>query len=70
MTTDERIKDIRENPDRHRHRTFDQLVSCSTENGAVNLAVFQAHETYAPHGTNGGTNCDVSSGPCSCGAWH
>ena len=22
------------------------------------------------YGTNGGTRCDVSSGPCSCGVWH
>lgn len=21
-------------------------------------------------GTNGGVRCNVSSGPCSCGAWH
>jgi hypothetical protein len=30
----------------------------------------EAHEEHASHGSNGGRRCDVSSGPCSCGAWH
>lgn len=27
-------------------------------------------EGHRDFGSNGGIHCDVSSGPCSCGAWH
>ncbi len=39
-------------------------------NGALNSRLAEAHEIHASLGRNGGQRCDVTSGPCSCGAWH
>lgn len=69
MTVDERILDIKAHPEQHQH-SFDGLVRCCMNDGAINTAIMQAHEDYAPQGVNGGRRCDVSRGPCSCGAWH
>lgn len=69
MTAEERIKDIKEHPDRHRH-DFGELQACCFVGGALDLSVMDAHERYASVGTNGGQTCDVTEGPCSCGAWH
>lgn len=68
-TFDERIADIKEHPERHRH-DFADLQRCCMDGGALNTALLQAHQDYAPVGTNGGVRCDVTSGPCSCGGWH
>lgn len=70
MTTEERIKHIKDHPDQHRHGDFQGIINCSMDNGAINMAIFDAHQQYASYGSNGGNRCDVSSGPCSCGAWH
>lgn len=67
--TEAKIKDIKEHPDRHRH-DFQRLQACCFVNGAIDMSVMDAHEKYVDMGTNGGTRCDVSSGPCACGAWH
>ena len=67
--TRERLKEIREHPEKHRH-DFSGLQACCLIDGALDTAVMEAHEVYASQGTNGGRRCDVSSGPCSCGAWH
>ena len=64
-----KIKDIKEHPEKHKH-DFGGLQSCCFIDGALDLMVMDAHETYASQGTNGGRRCDVRSGPCSCGAWH
>jgi hypothetical protein len=69
MTIEERMKDIREHPEKHRH-SFEGLTACCMNGGALNLSLQDAHERYAPLGRNGGWNCDVTKGPCSCGAWH
>ena len=69
MTRDEKLKDIKEHPARHRH-TFEELQLCCFHDGALDLLLMAAHETHASTSTNGGRSCDVSSGPCSCGAWH
>lgn len=64
-----KIHDIKNHPEKHRH-DFNGLQQCCFINGAIDLGVMDAHETYASQGTNGGRSCDVRSGPCSCGAWH
>jgi hypothetical protein len=66
MTRDEKLKDIREHPENHMH-DFDGLQRCCFINGALDLALMEEHPA---HGYNGGQKCDVSRGPCSCGAWH
>jgi hypothetical protein len=42
-------------------------ASVTTPEGAVDLAKLDAAPSV---GSNGGVSCDVTSGPCSCGAWH
>jgi hypothetical protein len=69
MTSDEKRKDILEHPERHRH-DFNGLTDCCTINGTVDLSLIDAHSSAAPLGRNGGVACDVTSGPCACGAWH
>jgi hypothetical protein len=69
MTLEEKLKDVKENPAQHRH-TFDELQRCCFHGGALDTRLMAAHETYAAVGSNGGRTCDVTSGPCSCGAWH
>jgi hypothetical protein len=51
-------------------RSFERLVaSCvDKKSGAIDLAALDALEGSC--GRNGGRGCDVTSGPCSCGAWH
>lgn len=63
----ERLKDIKANPEKHRH-DFISLQRCCFVNGAIDLGLMEAHEGLA--GSNGGSRCDVRQGPCSCGAWH
>ena len=69
LKTRAKLKDIREHPEKHRH-DFGELQSCCVIDGVLDTAVMEAHSVYASQGTNGGRRCDVSSGPCSCGAWH
>ena len=47
-----------------------ELTDCCTIDGILILSLTDAHERNVDLGTNGGRRCDVSSGPCSCGAWH
>lgn len=68
MTREERLRDIREHPERHRH-DFGGLTACCMMNGALDLGLQEAHSSVWL-GTNGGVRCDVVSGPCACGAWH
>ncbi len=51
-------------------RSFEELVKSSTDpqTGHVDLQVLQSYEGSC--GSNGGVGCDVTVGPCSCGAWH
>jgi hypothetical protein len=46
----------------------DVLDYATTKDGAVDLAKLERLEGRC--GQNGGRGCDVTSGPCSCGAWH
>lgn len=68
MNHAERLKDIREYPANHKHRDMNGIMSCAMVDGAISIAIMQAHEGL--HGHNGGVGCDVASGPCSCGSWH
>ena len=61
------LRDIREHPENHRH-TFDGLTTCCMINGAIDISIMDAHEGIL--GQNGGRKCDVTSGPCACGATH
>lgn len=61
------LHDIKTNPVAHKHN-FEGLQRCCTINGAVDVRLYEAHAGLL--GSNGGRNCDVSSGPCACGAWH
>ncbi len=65
----EKLNDIKDNPDKHRHE-FNALHACCMIDGALDLMLMEAHQKYAALGYNGGRACDVRSGPCSCGAWH
>lgn len=54
----------------NKERTFEDIVRASTtEDGAIDLSTFSSFERE-PVGYNGGVACDVTKGPCSCGAWH
>jgi len=70
MNLEEKIKHIKEYPEQHKHGSMNGIINCSMDNGAINMTIFDAHQQYANYGTNGGVRCDVSEGPCSCGAWH
>ena len=64
------LADIKARPERHKHRDLNALNQCCWIDGALDLSLSEAHGRYAAHGYNGGQACDVSQGPCSCGAWH
>ena len=67
MTREEKLKDIKEHPENHRHSFAGMIECCTLESGELDLSLIDAHP---PVGKNGGVNCDVIEGPCSCGAWH
>lgn len=69
MTREAKLKEIKTHPERHRH-TFEELQRCCFQDGALDMQLMGAHEMHAAVGTNGGRSCDVTSGPCACGAWH
>lgn len=49
-------------------RTYDELITqCTDKDGVLDV---MAIDELPAVGTNGGKKCDVTSGPCSCGAWH
>ena len=68
MNRQQTLEDIKNNPYNHKHYDMNRLMVCATINGAVDMSIMQTHEGL--HGSNGGVKCDVSNGPCSCGAWH
>ncbi|MCC6934209.1 MAG: hypothetical protein IT406_00735 [Candidatus Yanofskybacteria bacterium] len=49
-------------------RFEDVVAHATTPSGAIDAAKLE--ELEGRFGFNGGRGCDVSSGPCSCGAWH
>jgi hypothetical protein len=66
MTKEEKLANILECPEIH-HHDFDGLMMCCIVDGVVDTQVMDAHPAV---GYNGGQKCDVTKGPCSCGAWH
>ncbi len=68
MNRQQIFEDIKKTPSNHKHHDANGLIACATINGAVDISIMQAHEGL--YGYNGGAACDVSTGPCSCGAWH
>jgi hypothetical protein len=68
MTHTELLNDIRENPDKHKHPDLNALTACCMLGGAIDAMVWEAHE--GSQGRNGSRGCDVTHGPCACGAWH
>ncbi len=69
-TYDSVLQELKENPERHLHIDLQGLHSCCFIDGAIDIALIDAHSQYIDMGTNGGVRCDVISGPCACGAWH
>lgn len=67
MTREELLAEIRKHPEKHRH-DFEGLMRCSMVKGALDIEVMDVHSGIT--GSNGGTKCDVTDGPCACGAWH
>lgn len=57
------LKDLRADPERHRHN-FEELRRCCLSEGALDLGLMDAHiGTVAER-------CDVTQGPCACGEVH
>jgi hypothetical protein len=51
------------------HRDLNDVVALSVGlDGTIDARKMQALEGSC--GSNGGRGCDVTEGPCSCGAWH
>jgi hypothetical protein len=69
MNREEKLKDILEHPDKHFH-SFDDLTACCMDQGALDLALMDVHPKIIGSGGSGGSTCDVTEGPCACGAWH
>lgn len=66
MDAETRLRHIKEHPEQHRH-SFEDLTACCMVNGSFDPLLMEAHPEL---GRNGGQKCDVTSGACSCGAWH
>ena len=66
MTREEKLKDILDHPEKHKH-TWEELVDCCLVGTNIDFKLMNAHLAV---GYNGGAKCDVIEGPCSCGAWH
>lgn len=69
MTREELYKQIKDHPELHRHKTFNDLQRCCFIDGAIDAYALELHEQISNR-RNGGRLCDVEEGPCSCGAWH
>lgn len=63
-----KLHDIRQHPEHHRH-DFIHLCNCCTVHGMRQPILMDAHER-AIGKSNAGRPCDVTQGPCACGAWH
>lgn len=51
-------------PGNHMH-DFLGLTACCTIDGAFHVLLMEAHPPFGPRG-----KCDVTRGPCACGATH
>ena len=68
MTLEEKLQDIKDHPENHRH-SWAELQACCMTGDAFNGGLMVAHEGLVK---NEGVplRCDVNEGPCSCGGWH
>ena len=66
---EEKVKDIKEHPENHKH-DFGGLQMCCWYEGSIDLQLMDMHSEHVDLGRNGGVKCDVTEGPCACGAWH
>jgi hypothetical protein len=66
-THQEKLDDLRDRPERHRHYDMNELIGCCMVNGAIDGMLIEKH---AGLGYKGNRKCDVINGPCSCGGWH
>ncbi len=48
-----KIENIKKYPEEHKH-SFEELQSCCTFNGVIDIKVMDAHSQYVDLGTNGG----------------
>ncbi len=62
--------DIIHCPEMHKHDYEELRKCCITPDGAIDLKIMDLHSQYVDLGENGGIQCDVISGHCSCGACH
>ncbi len=63
------LNDIRNYPERHGRHTFEELTTCCLINGVLESSLLAAHSELH-YGVNDNVSCDVTEGPCACGAWH
>ena len=69
MMKEKLLEDIKNHPERHKHK-YSELLSCCTINNIIDFNLIEAHSEFVNLGTNGGVKCDTIEGPCACGAWH
>lgn len=50
--------------------SFTELTSRAQTESGIDLALIEELGRQGPVRYNGGIRCDVSRGPCACGAWH
>jgi hypothetical protein len=63
----ERIKSAERGEGNVERRDFRDLMDDATGPGGVDTLAIEGKRVGR---SNGGIPCDVTSGPCSCGAWH
>jgi hypothetical protein len=69
MTKAEKIiQDIKDHPENHKH-DFSGLNRCCIIDGVMDCSVMEAHQELMK-GEFKTSRCDVTRGPCACGAWH
>lgn len=68
MTAAQKLDDIKNHPEKHRHYGLNELLRCCTVDNPthIDLRLMDAHDGLL----GPSRRCDVRSGPCSCGAWH
>lgn len=67
ISVEDRLSDIKNHPEKHQH-DFVGLAACCMIDGSYVLRIQSAHEGLVPQ--RNPRPCDVTKGPCSCGAWH
>jgi hypothetical protein len=63
----ERLKSAERGEGIYRQRDYLDLVDDATGPGGIDTLAIEGKRTGR---SNGGIPCDVTSGPCACGAWH